>query len=177
MNRYPYHRYLVYQALNGDGARDIVEHMSDLEYIPPLFDDVEELCLRLRRRSLGQDLYEVHGVKFFDDGGESRELMNWIVNFGDIKCKVCLAIVKSEEHRFDIDVHTFGIGRRYPAQHGVGLGADKNVQLPERKYPSRRVSEERFELRFVPSLGVSTVKVVAGEYVWLLHEVLTVSRH
>ena len=79
MNRYPYHRYLIYQILRGDDVDDINDHMVDLEYIPPPTKDVAELASRLRRRSLGENLYKTYDVEFFDEQSESRDLMNWIV--------------------------------------------------------------------------------------------------
>lgn len=77
MRRYPYHRYLTYQVLNGDSVDDVVDHMSDLEYIPPLDEDVVELRAHLLRRRVTREVRERHGVLFFDE--ENMEPVHWIV--------------------------------------------------------------------------------------------------
>lgn len=77
MRRYPYHRYLTYQVLNGDDVDDVIGHMRDLEYAPPLSEDIEEMCGHLRRRRVTHAVRERHGVLFFDD--EAMDIVNWIV--------------------------------------------------------------------------------------------------
>lgn len=77
MRRYPYHRYLTYRVLNGDTIADIIEHMVDLEYIPPLEDDVAELQQHLLRRRVTHEVRERERVLFFDD--EDMDTINWIV--------------------------------------------------------------------------------------------------
>lgn len=75
MRPYPYHRYLTYRVLNGDGVADIVDHLRALEYIPPLVEDVEEAIGR--RRRVTRELRERLGVAFFDDPG--MESVYWLV--------------------------------------------------------------------------------------------------
>lgn len=75
MRPYPYHRYLTYRALNGDGVENIVEHLRALEYIPPLAEDVEEVIGR--RRLVTRELRQRLGVAFFDDPG--MESVYWLV--------------------------------------------------------------------------------------------------
>jgi hypothetical protein len=76
---YPYHRYLVYQVLNGDDVAEIVGHMADLEYIAPRIDDVQELAERFSRRMITREVRERQGVLFFDEDSDSRRQMSWIV--------------------------------------------------------------------------------------------------
>lgn len=64
---YPYHRYLCYQAVNGDDVDDIVRHMSELSYIPPAREDVEEICDRFAGRRVTSKIREEYGISFFDE--------------------------------------------------------------------------------------------------------------
>jgi hypothetical protein len=75
--RYPYHRYLTYQVLNGDAVDDIIDHMVDLEYAAPDEGDVQELVNHLRRRRVTKEIRIRYGVDFFD--GEGMDKVHWIV--------------------------------------------------------------------------------------------------
>lgn len=80
MTRYPYHRYLAYQLLNGDAVDAVVAHMRDLEFITPCRDDVERLALDIARASLAhEDLRQTLGLGFFDEPGASLDAMFWLV--------------------------------------------------------------------------------------------------
>lgn len=74
MNRYPYHRYLTYLVLEGE--EDIPGHLSALEYIPPLDEDVDELRTRLNR-PVNRGLRKKYDVLFFDD--ENMDVVYWLV--------------------------------------------------------------------------------------------------
>jgi len=77
VRRYPYHRYLTYQLLRGD--QDVIEHMRELEYIPPLLEDVEEMRASLRRKLVNRALREKMGITFFDEKSKSVDQVFWIV--------------------------------------------------------------------------------------------------
>jgi hypothetical protein len=79
VRRYPYHRYLTYQVLNGDSVSEIIKHMRELEYIPPEKADVEEMRQQLLRRRVTKIVREKHDVMFFDEGSPSHEQMFWMV--------------------------------------------------------------------------------------------------
>lgn len=79
MRRYPYHRYLTYQVLNGESVDDIIENMEELEYIPPLQEDVEELRSILLRRRVTREVRERQEVLFFDEPSPSLDQVFWIV--------------------------------------------------------------------------------------------------
>jgi hypothetical protein len=79
VRRYPYHRYLAYQVLNGDSTADIVEHMADLEYVPPVASDVEELRSLLLRRIVTRERRAELGVLFLDEKSPSLDQVFWLV--------------------------------------------------------------------------------------------------
>lgn len=79
MRKYPYHRYLTYQVLNGDSVEDIVEHMGDLEYVPPAAGDVEELRSLLLRKIVTSERRKEHGVLFLDEQSPSLDQVFWLV--------------------------------------------------------------------------------------------------
>ena len=79
MRRYPYHRYLAYQLLNGDAVADVIAHMRELEYIPPLPEDVDELAGHVRRQRAYKDARARYQVEFFDAKTPSADEMRWLV--------------------------------------------------------------------------------------------------
>lgn len=79
MRRYPYHRYLTYLVLNGDAIDDIVDHVADLEFVPPARDDVVELRSALRRRRVTAEVRAHHDVTFFDDESPALDTAFWLV--------------------------------------------------------------------------------------------------
>lgn len=80
MTRYPYHRYLAYQLLNGDDVDAVVAHMRDLEFVPPRRADVERLAYDVAKASLArEDLRAELGLGFFDEPGPSLDAMFWLV--------------------------------------------------------------------------------------------------
>ena len=79
MTRYPYHRYLRYQVLNGDSVVEIRRHMDDLGYFPPAEDDIREIQSSISGRLIDKELRERHGVTFFDDPSPSLESVFWLV--------------------------------------------------------------------------------------------------
>jgi hypothetical protein len=80
VTRYPYHRYLAYQLLNGDDVDAVISHMRDLEFIAPRRPDVEKLSADISRSHLaGENLRQAMRLEFFDDAGPSLEAMFWLV--------------------------------------------------------------------------------------------------
>lgn len=68
MTRYPYHRYLTYLVLNGDDVDDIIDHIADLEFLPPARSDVIELQSAFRRRRrVTPETRQRLDVAFFDE--------------------------------------------------------------------------------------------------------------
>jgi hypothetical protein len=66
-------------VLNGDSVDDIVEHMEDLEYVPPTAGDVQELRALLLRRIVTRERREEMGVLFLDEKGAALDQVFWIV--------------------------------------------------------------------------------------------------
>ena len=79
MRRYPYHRYLAYQVLNGDSVKEIIEHMVELEYTAPAAGDVEELRALLLRQIVTRERRSSFGVLFLDETSPSLDQMFWLV--------------------------------------------------------------------------------------------------
>lgn len=80
MNRYPYHRYLAYQLLNGDDPSTVCSHMRDLEFTPPRTRDVEKLAKSIAMANLsGENLRQDLNLGFFDEAGPSLDAMFWLV--------------------------------------------------------------------------------------------------
>jgi hypothetical protein len=78
--RYPYHRYLAYRLLSGDGIDEVRDHIRDLEFHPPSVDDAEALRSEITFMSVsGRDVREELGLSFFDRKSPSTESMLWIV--------------------------------------------------------------------------------------------------
>jgi hypothetical protein len=83
--RYPYHRYLRYQVLNGDDVEEIRGHMADLQYAPPQVEDVETLRRQMMRRLVDKDVRRRHEVLFLEEPCESLDLMFWMVETAPVR--------------------------------------------------------------------------------------------
>jgi hypothetical protein len=72
---------LAYQLLlmDGDDVAAVIAHMRDLEYIPPLAEDVEELRTQMRRLRPRCDLRTRYGLQFLGDKTPSADFMRWLV--------------------------------------------------------------------------------------------------
>jgi len=79
VRRYPYHRYLAHLLIGGDDAATVIAHLRDLEYIPPLVEDVDELATQISRLRPLRDLRTRYGVQFIDEKTPSADLMRWLV--------------------------------------------------------------------------------------------------
>ena len=79
MRRYPYHRYLAYLLIGGDDTATVIAHLRDLEYVPPLAEDVEELRAQINRLRALRDLRARYGVEFLGAQSPAATLMRWLV--------------------------------------------------------------------------------------------------
>lgn len=78
--RYPYHRYLRYQLLEGDDVEEICEHMLALGYIRPREEDLRDMLGPIPAYQIGDDeVKKEHDVDFFDTPCPSRDGMYSIV--------------------------------------------------------------------------------------------------
>ncbi len=114
MTRYPYHRYLAYQLLNGDDVSAVCRHMSDLEFTPPRAADVETLSREFARASMSREnLRQTLRLGFFDEPSQALDAMFWLVEtvaarrvaermlFDRVSAGVVAAVVG---HKFDARV-------------------------------------------------------------------------
>lgn len=73
----PYHRYLRYRLLAGDSDEEVVDHLADLEYLPPTSEELRRMRAENDRRLWSRDVRRDFGLTFFDE--EPMERVFWIV--------------------------------------------------------------------------------------------------
>lgn len=85
MRRYPYHRYLTHLVLGGDDNDVIAEHLTELEYLPPTNDEIDELRELLFRRPVSAARRQELGVTFLNEYSPSLEQAMWIVEHPPVR--------------------------------------------------------------------------------------------
>lgn len=80
LSRYPYHRYLRYLILEGDGVDEISGHLADLGFTPPPADELRLLVDTLRTgRLMTAGWRRECDVVMFDDDSRDLGTCYWLV--------------------------------------------------------------------------------------------------
>ena len=82
MNRYPYHRYLRWLALEGESAKQIQGHVADLGFVRPRLEDLEEIVRTCTQGQMTNAYGAVESaqwrqhcdVEIFDEAQDSEDL-------------------------------------------------------------------------------------------------------
>lgn len=113
MNRYPYHRYLRYLVLEGDGVAEIQRHLEeDLSFIPPLTEDCEELIRTLKTgRLITPEWREKCDVTILDEESDDMDGCDWILSTPKARAVVEKALLDGMSARHTATIVSLRFGR------------------------------------------------------------------
>jgi hypothetical protein len=120
--RYPFHRYLRFLVLEGDGVDDIRRHIgAELDYLVPSHKEIEELIFTLVKGRIVDDAWRKKcDVEMFLEESLDMTTCHWIVENGPARAAAERLLLEGVNSRHTAQVLTLKFNHQV-SEHAVSL--------------------------------------------------------